>query len=301
VPCLRGTTEALAAIAGRTRWESQRAERLAVGPRRDTWAALAADRTPLGHDRSYMAAGQAWEAGDRSGSRSTLRSSSPSSSSRTLPERESLALLAAAGLAVVSPTAVVDADEAVAAAAALGYPVVLKLDGTALAHKTELGGVRLGLTGPAAVRAAALELLAIGRIEAIGFRGLLVAPEAGPGAELIVGLRRDPQFGPLVLVGLGGILAEALDDVAIELAPLSAATAGAMLDRLRGAAILAGARGRPPVNRAAIVALVVDLGDLGWRRPELLEVDLNPVIAGEGGAIAVDALVVLAGDRAARG
>ncbi|HEY2888491.1 MAG TPA: acetate--CoA ligase family protein [Candidatus Limnocylindrales bacterium] len=277
VPCLRGTTEALAAIAGRTRWEAQHAERLDAGPRRATWPALAADRTPLGHDGSFVAPG----------------SESLSIQSRTLPERESLALLAAAGLAVVRSTAAVDADEAVAAAGALGYPVVLKLDGTALAHKTELGGVRLGLAGPEEVRVAALELLAIGHAQPVGLRGLLVAPQLEAGVELIVGLRRDAQFGPLVLVGIGGVLAEALDDVAIELAPLSAASAAAMLDRLRGAAILAGPRGRPPVDRAAIVELVVALGELGWQRPDLLEVDLNPVIAGDRAAIAVDALVVL--------
>ncbi|MGH2464598.1 MAG: acetate--CoA ligase family protein, partial [Candidatus Limnocylindrales bacterium] len=221
--------------------------------------------------------------------------------SRTLPERESLALLAAAGLAVVSSSAVLDADEAVAAAGALGYPVVLKLDGTALPHKTEVGGVRLGLAGPDEVRAAALELLAIGHAQPIGLRGLLVMPQVAAGVELIVGLRRDAQFGPLVVLGLGGVLAEAVDDVAIELAPLSAVTAGAMLDRLRGAALLRGFRGRPPVDRAAIAELVVALAELGWQRPDLLEVDLNPVIAGERAAIAVDALVVLTADTPAPG
>jgi acyl-CoA synthetase (NDP forming) len=287
VPCLRGTTEALVAIAGRARWESRRAERLVAGPRRSTWPALAADRTPLGHDDSFAPPDSGAE---------TATATSP----RTLPERESLAMLGAEGLAVVGPIAAADAEQAVAAAESLGYPVVLKLDGTALAHKTELGGVRLGLTGPDRVRAAALELLAIGDGQPIGLRGVLVEPQVGAGVELIVGLRRDPQFGPLVLVGLGGVLAEALDDVAIELAPLSAAMAAAMLDRLRGAAILAGVRGRPAVNRAAVVELIVALADLGWRRPDLLEVDLNPVIAGEHRAIAVDALVVIAGDRGAR-
>ena len=109
-----------------------------------------------------------------------------------------------------------------------------------------------------------------------------------------MGLKRDSQFGPIVLVGLGGILAEALDDVALELAPVAPAAAGAMLDRLRGARILGGVRGRPAVDRAAIVRLIVALGQLGWDRPDLLEVDLNPVIASEHGATAVDALVVVA-------
>jgi acyl-CoA synthetase (NDP forming) len=116
---------------------------------------------------------------------------------------------------------------------------------------------------------------------------------ADRGVELILGLRQDPQFGPAVLLGLGGVLAEILDDVAIRLAPIDAAAAEAMLDDLRGARILRGARGRPAVDRSAIVSMLVALGRLGLDRPDLLEVDLNPVIASASGAVAVDALVVL--------
>ena len=278
IPVLRGTTEALAALAGRTWWEAAHAARPAAGPRRPAWPALAADRTPLGHDPAFVALDPG--------------PAGPQLGTRVLPERESLELLAADGLSVTERRLAIDPDEAVEAADALGYPVVLKLDATALAHKTEIGGVRLGLIGPDGVRAAAAELLAIGRTQAIGLRGLLVEPEAAPGIELIVGLRRDPQFGPLVLVGLGGVLAEVLDDVAVELAPVRPAEAAAMLERLRGARILDGVRGSPAVDRAAIIRLIVALAELGWARPELLEVDLNPVIAGPGGALAVDALVV---------
>ena len=275
VPVLRGTTEALAAIAGRTRWETDRETRLSAGPRRPEWPALGADRTPLGHDAGFVPPGAATPI-----------------ASRVLPERESLELLAAAGLPVIAPRPAIDPDEAVDAADAIGYPVVLKLDATALAHKTEIGGVRLGLAGPGAVRVAAAELLALGRIQAIGLRGLLVEAQATPGVELIVGLRRDPQFGPIVVVGLGGILAEVLDDVAVELAPVSPAIAGAMLDRLRGARVLDGVRGGPALDRRGIVRLIVALAELGWSRSDLLEVDLNPVIAGPGSVLAVDALVV---------
>ncbi len=289
IPCLRGTTEALAAIAGRTAWEAARDDRLVHGPRRPGWPELARDRTPLGHDPAF-------EADDAAAAPPELATSHPDRPAPgILPELESLALLAAAGLPVVAARAVVDPDGAVAAATEMGYPVVLKLDARDLAHKTEIGGVRLDLGTPDEVRAAAGELLALGRTRPIGLRGLLVEPQVGPGLELIVGLRHDPQFGPVVLVGLGGTLAEALDDVALELAPLGARTAEAMLDRLRGAAILADWRGRPAVDRAAIVGLIVALGDLAWERADLREVDLNPVIAGELGAIAVDALVVLAG------
>lgn len=285
IPVLRGTTEALAAIAGRVAWEARQSSRLADGPRRPAWPALAADRTALGHDPAVDSLDLASAAvpGGIQGVRGTVR---------TLPELESLDLLAVAGLPVVAARPAADPAEAVAAAGQIGYPVVLKLDATRLAHKTEVGGVRLGLANGLAVRAAADELLAIGRATDIGLRGLLVEPMLGGDVELIVGLRRDPQFGPIVLVGLGGIQAEALDDVAVELAPVSPAIAGAMLERLRGSRILAGGRGRRAVDRAAIVDLIVALGRLGCERPDLLEVDLNPVLASEHGAIAVDALVV---------
>jgi hypothetical protein len=248
---------------------------------------LAADRTRLGHDVTFLADDQNLDdPSDRAVG---------SASVRTLPELESLGLLAAGGLSVVAAQPATDGSGAVAAAAAIGYPIVLKLDATALAHKSEIGGVRMGLFDATMVRAAADELLALGRDHPIGLRGLLVEPQVAPGLELIVGFKRDSQFGPIVLVGLGGILAEALDDVALELAPVTPAAADAMLDRLRGARILGGVRGRPAPDRAAIVRLIVALGQFGWERPDLLEVDLNPVIAAEHGATAVDALVVLAG------
>ena len=217
-----------------------------------------------------------------------------------LSERESLALVSAAGIPVTEVTVVTDAPTAVAAARRIGRPVALKLDAVGLAHKSEVGGLALGLRGDDAVYGAALTLLETGRRHNLTVRGLLVEPMAAPGVELILGLRRDPQFGPAVLVGLGGVLTEVLDDVAIRLAPLDAAAAGAMLDDLRGARLLGGVRGRPAVDRAAVVAMLVALGRLGMERPDILEVDLNPVIASAGGAIAVDALVVLEGPDDAR-
>ena len=128
-------------------------------------------------------------------------------------------------------------------------------------------------------------------------RGLLVEPMAPNGVELLLGVRRDPQFGPVVVAGLGGTLTEVLDDVSIRLAPVDAAEADAMLDGLRGARILAGIRGRPPIDRAAVVSVIVALGRLAIARPDILEIDLNPVIASADGAVAVDALVVLEGGQ----
>jgi acyl-CoA synthetase (NDP forming) len=116
---------------------------------------------------------------------------------------------------------------------------------------------------------------------------------AEPGLELIVGMTRDPQVGPVVLVGLGGILAEALDDVAVGLAPIGRAEALAMLDGLRGSRLLDGLRGRPPIDRQAVADVVVAVGRLAAERSDIVEIDLNPVVAGPRGAVAVDALVVL--------
>jgi acyl-CoA synthetase (NDP forming) len=272
IPVLRGAQEAFRAIAHRARWEARRAVRLADGPRRAGWPELALDRTSYGYDASL--------------SLHSIRGA-------VLPERDSLELLRAAGLSVVEATAASDADAAVSAARSFGRPVVLKLDAPGLAHKSDVGGVRLGLAGDDAVRAAAQELLAVAKEASLDARGLLVQPMAQEGVELIVGARRDPLFGPVVLVGLGGTLAEVLDDVAIRLVPVRTAEADVMLDELRGAAILRGVRGRPALDRAAIASLVSGLGALLEARPDVVEIDLNPVVARPDGALAVDALVVL--------
>ncbi|HYH93817.1 MAG TPA: acetate--CoA ligase family protein [Candidatus Saccharimonadales bacterium] len=278
-PLLRGAVEAFTAIASVARWEARRDGRRIDGPWRRTWPAMAADRTSFGADADAAAAG----------------ASAIGAARRALPERESLELLRAAGLAVTAAVAVPHADAAVEAARPLaGHAVALKLDATGLVHKTDIGGVRLGLVGDDAVRAAATELLALGRRHGLDVRGLLVEPMADPGVELIVGLRRDPSFGPAVVVGLGGVLTEVLDDVSIRLAPVGRDTALGMLDELRGTRILDGVRGAPAVDRAAVAELVVALSRLAIDRPDIVEVDLNPVIAAPTGAVAVDALVVLA-------
>jgi hypothetical protein len=201
-----------------------------------------------------------------------------------------------AGVPVTEAVAVVDAAGAAGAARAFtGHPIALKIDAVDLPHKSDVGLVALGLRGDDAIRAAATELLASARRHGIDARGLLVEPMAEAGVELIVGMRRDASFGPVVLVGLGGVLAEVLDDVAIRLAPVDDGTAVEMLESLRGSAILGGVRGLPAVDRAAVGALISTLSRLAVERDDLVEIDLNPVIAGPSGAFAVDALVVVAG------
>jgi acyl-CoA synthetase (NDP forming) len=282
VPVLRGAVEAFAAIAAVARWEADHGRRRDRGPVRADWPSIAADRTLFGHDPSVPGLLETDVAGD---------SRPPGPVTRTLPERESLARLGAAGIPVATPIRVADPDAAVAAAAAGGWPAVLKLDVAGLAHKSEVGGVRLGLADAAAVRAAADELLAMSLPAGVVRRGLLVGRQLD-GPELLLGGRRDPTFGPLVVVGLGGILTEILDDVAIRLAPVGDDEAAAMLDELRGAAILAGVRGRPGIDRPAVIAAIVALGQMLVADAAVLEVDCNPLISGPGGTAAVDALVV---------
>ncbi len=296
-PLLRGALEAFRAIAEVARWERRHDARLKHGPWRAGWPALAADRTSYGADPAppATAAPAAPPAPAAPAPAPPAPAPAPAGGPIALSEFESLQLLRAAGIAAIEAVPVANVRDAVRAAGRIAGPVVLKLDAVGLAHKSDLGGVITSLIGDEAVSAAATALLDTGRRHGLEVRGLLVEPMAPAGVELIVGLRRDPQFGPVVLVGLGGTLTEVLDDVAIRLAPLDPSEAESMLDELRGARLLAGARGRPPVDRAAVVAILVALGRLGAVRPDILEVDLNPVIASERGALAVDALVVLEG------
>jgi len=287
VPVLRGAVEAFRAIAARARWEARRSARLADGPVRSGWPALAADRTPYGRDPLHGGVVAEVDATEPPG----IAGQGPTRSA--LPERESLELLAAAGLPVTEARPASDPDEAAAAAADLGYPVALKLDALGLSHKSDLGAVRLGLGSDVEVQSATRALLDLAAGARLEIRGVLVEPMAVPGLELIAGVKRDPLFGAAVLVGLGGVLAETIGDVAIRLAPVRAPEAAAMLDELRGASLLRGVRGRPPVDRHALVELLVRLGDLAAERPDIVEIDLNPVVAGPSGVVAVDALVVM--------
>jgi acyl-CoA synthetase (NDP forming) len=165
-----------------------------------------------------------------------------------------------------------------------------------ITHKTDVGGVRLGLATPAAVREAAVAMLARIRQErpTATVRGLLVQPMAPPGKELLLGLVRDAQFGPLIVVGFGGIYVEILKDTAARLAPLATAEALAMPDELRMAPALRGARGEPPVDREALADVIVRFSRLAADVPELSEMELNPLIASPAGAVAVDARARLA-------
>jgi succinyl-CoA synthetase beta subunit len=208
----------------------------------------------------------------------------------TLSEVESKAVLARHGVPVVDERLVATAQEAAAAAEELGYPVVAKLCGAAIAHKTERGLVKLRLGDAAAVEAAATELLAAGRPED-GVTGVLLAPMVAGNRELIAGLTTDPQFGTAVMLGIGGVLAEAVADVAFRLVPLSRIDAEDMIDELATQALLGEFRGEPAVDREKLVEVLVGLSAAAEADPSIVSADLNPLIVVDGVPLAVDALV----------
>ena len=197
-------------------------------------------------------------------------------------------LAEAYGLSVPSCELVGEVGHAVAAADSVGYPVALKRVAPGVVHKSDVGGIALGLTDAAAVRDAFHRIIEDGE-QALVQR---MAPE---GLEVIVGARRDPQFGPLVMFGLGGIYVEVLEDVAFRLAPLSEADARAMVMETAAGKLLGGVRGRPPADIDAVVDAVRRVGELMANAPAVSEVDLNPLIVGQAGegAWAVDVRIVL--------
>ncbi|HSM66432.1 MAG TPA: acetate--CoA ligase family protein [Ilumatobacteraceae bacterium] len=217
----------------------------------------------------------------------------PTGAHTTLSERASKALLAEHGVPIAAERVADSAAAAADAADELGYPVVAKLNGDTIAHKTERGLVKLRLGDRAAVETAAAELLAAARPED-GEVSVLVAPMISGNRELIAGLVRDPQFGPTVMLGVGGILAEAVADVVFRPAPIDAVTAGDMVDDLATQKLLGAFRGEAPVDRRQLAELLVGLGRLGADRPDVASVDINPLIVQpDGSVVAVDGLVEL--------
>ena len=181
--------------------------------------------------------------------------------------------------------------EAVAAAEQLGYPVVVKLGGDNIAHKTERGLVRLRLNNADAVSEAATSLLAAATT-ADGDVHLLVAPMISGTRELIAGMLVDPQFGPTVMLGIGGVMAEVIADVAFRPAPVDEAGAASMIDSLRMQGLLEAFRGEPAVNRSQLISAIVGLSRVAIERDDIVSVDVNPLIVRENGdVVAVDALV----------
>ena len=205
-------------------------------------------------------------------------------------------LLAIAGIVSAPEQACTDAEAAVAAARALGFPVVLKIISPDITHKSEVGGVLLGVGDAAAVRMGFTTLLSRATIHAPTARatGVLVAKQMQGGVECILGIHRDPVFGPVAMVGLGGIFVEVLRDVAFRRCPFGPDAAEAMIRSLRGAPLLLGARGRPAADMAALADMLSRLSAFAHAAgPRLRALDLNPVLATPNGAFALDAVLEL--------
>ncbi len=214
----------------------------------------------------------------------------------TLNEFAGSALLAEWGIPVIDGAVAQNAADALAAAIRLGFPVALKVCSAAVAHKTERGGVALHLPDAAALAQAAKDMQE--RFSGVP-HALLVQKMARPGTELILGGRRDPVFGPVVLAGIGGVFAEIFRDTAVDLAPVDEKGALALLGRLKGAALLSGYRAQAPLDLAAVAGAVAALSRLLTERADILEIDINPLIAYPEGVVAVDALVRLQPPRTA--
>jgi hypothetical protein len=221
-----------------------------------------------------------------------------------LDEAAGKRLLAGRGIAV--PRFVVAGldDDLDALLAGIVFPVVCKIMSPEVLHKSDIGGVAVGLRDVAEVAAARARMLAGDALRAVRIDGFLIEEMAPAGLELVVGGLRDPWFGPMLMVGLGGVFVEVLEDVAFRICPIEAIDAREMLDELAGAALLDGCRGQPAVSRDAIVDVLLRVGGadglLMALREDIAEADINPLIVSRHGAVAADARFILVpcdGDR----
>ncbi|MEO7774034.1 MAG: acetate--CoA ligase family protein [Steroidobacteraceae bacterium] len=239
--------------------------------------------------------------------RERWRADAPARAARRLPapsltggrgqlgSTEAAVCLEAAGVFLARACLAIDAEAAVAAAGELGYPVALKIESPDIAHKTEVGGVEIRLGDADAVRVAGIRILSRARqqMPQAKLHGLLVQEMKSGEVDLVVGLRDDPVFGVVVMVGLGGFFIEVLEDVVFRLAPVTESEADDMLSRLRASAVLDGVRGKPGVNRAKLSQFIARVSEFGAANAEHLgELDLNPVLAGPDEVVAVDWLLV---------
>ena len=209
----------------------------------------------------------------------------------TLSESDSKSLLSSYSIPFAPEKKTGSAGEAVAAAELFGYPVVVKLGGDNIAHKTERGLVRLRLNNAEAVTEAATSLLAAAT-PADGEVHLLVAPMISGTRELIAGMLVDPQFGPTVMLGIGGVMAEVIADVVFRPAPVDEVGAATMIDSLRMQGLLEAFRGESAVNRDQLISVIIGLSRVAIERDDIVSVDVNPLIVRENGeVVAVDALV----------
>jgi len=188
--------------------------------------------------------------------------------------------------------------EAIALSDQIGFPVVLKVASPDISHKSEAGGVRVGLKNKSEVRKAyqAIIVSARQKYPAADIKGVSVQRMARPGIEIIIGMFKDSQFGPVFMFGLGGILVEVLKDVSFRIVPLTRRDAREMIKEIKGYSLLQGYRGQEPANIPFLEDLLLKVSDFVEQTPEIKEIDLNPIFAYKDGAVVVDARIVLEED-----
>ncbi|TDU77605.1 MULTISPECIES: acetate--CoA ligase family protein [unclassified Streptomyces] len=256
---------------------------------------ITAVRAYLGHHRFTAAYRSPFEDAPRTPSPSYRKAQALMRPGQQLSEHAAKQLLRAYGIRVPREQLVTSAAAAVRAAGLVGYPVVMKASGPQLAHKTELGLVKIGLTSASQIRDAYRELTDIARYEDVPLDGILVCQMVERGVEMVVGVTQDDLFGPTVTVGLGGVLVEVLHDAAVRVPPFGEDQARAMLTELRGHALLEGVRGAPPADVDALVEVVLRVQRMALELGGVLsELDINPlmVLPRGQGAVALDALAI---------
>lgn len=212
-----------------------------------------------------------------------------------LTETESKELLREAGINIIDTRLASSAREAVSLSKEFGFPVVLKVSSTEIVHKSDAGGVKTGLNNAAQVNKAYKEIITSVKQKhpEAYIDGISVQPMVKRGVEVIIGMSKDAQFGPVLMFGLGGILVEILKDVSFRIVPLTAWDAREMIREIKGYPILEGYRDQEPANVPLLEEILLKVSDFADKNPEIKEFDLNPIMAYRDGAVAVDARVVL--------
>lgn len=212
-----------------------------------------------------------------------------------LTEVESKELLGQSGIYIVATRPAKSKAETVSISQQLGFPVALKIDSPDIIHKSDNGGVKLGLETPEQVEQAYDEILkTIGqKYPKAHVSGVAVQKMAGPGVEVIIGMSKDAQFGPVLMFGLGGVWVEILKDISLRVIPVTRRDVSEMIKEIKGYQMLTGYRGLPPVDEAKLEDMLLAVADFVTQNPAVRELDLNPVIAGADEATAVDARIVL--------
>jgi acetate---CoA ligase (ADP-forming) subunit beta len=212
-----------------------------------------------------------------------------------LNEVEAKDLLRKAGIPVIDTRLGRDKNEAISLSREIGFPVAMKIISGDIVHKSDVGGVKLGLADAVQVGKAYDEMMngVRQKLPAARIIGVSIQKMAPPGVEVIIGMTRDAQFGPVIMFGLGGIMVEVLKDVSFRIVPLTRWDAAEMISEIKGHAILRGFRGQPPVSITALEDLVLKISDFIAQNPQVKELDLNPVIAYPDSALAVDARIVI--------